>query len=179
MVDPNLRWVYPYTQEPVGRAYPPGTEFILRPVIAVSVIGPKGEGADVRQAALVDSGSENCIAGPSIAMLAGVDPDPETQIRVGIGGKPRNLRFGTVTLRLWPPPGVTDQPIDIEMELGFVSDWDPPWPVVLGQRGFFDHFTVTVSRYAQAVAIESVGSFDERFGVQIREEEQRRSRFDI
>ncbi len=32
------------------------------------------------------------------------------------------------------------------------------------QRGFFDRFTVTLNRYAQAIAIEPVETFDARFG---------------
>jgi hypothetical protein len=32
-------------------------------------------------------------------------------------------------------------------------------------NGFLDRFTVTASRFAQAVAIEDQGAFDRRFGI--------------
>ena len=38
------------------------------------------------------------------------------------------------------------------------------WTVLLGSVGFLDQFTVTASRFAQAVAIEDRDAFDERFG---------------
>jgi len=36
---------------------------------------------------------------------------------------------------------------------------------VLGQVGFFDRFTVTMSRQAMLLSIEDWDAFDERFGV--------------
>jgi len=36
----------------------------------------------------------------------------------------------------------------------------------LGQRGFFDQFTVTMNRQAQTVAIEDWRAFDDRFSIQ-------------
>jgi hypothetical protein len=36
--------------------------------------------------------------------------------------------------------------------------------VLLGSVGFLDRFTVTASRFAQAVAVEEHTTFDERFG---------------
>jgi hypothetical protein len=38
--------------------------------------------------------------------------------------------------------------------------------VILGQRGFFDRFTVTLNRQAQAVAVEDWHAFDDRFDIQ-------------
>ncbi len=37
--------------------------------------------------------------------------------------------------------------------------------VLLGNVGFLDHFTVTASRFSQAVAVEDRDGFDDRFGV--------------
>lgn len=34
----------------------------------------------------------------------------------------------------------------------------------LGSVGFLDRFTITASRYAQAIAVEDRDAFDERFG---------------
>jgi len=50
-------------------------------------------------------------------------------------------------------------------ELGFFDAWEPAWPAVLGQVGFFDRFTVTMSRQAMLLSIEDRDAFDERFGV--------------
>jgi hypothetical protein len=37
--------------------------------------------------------------------------------------------------------------------------------VLLGSVGFLDRFTVTASRFAQAVAVEGREAFDDRFGI--------------
>ena len=37
--------------------------------------------------------------------------------------------------------------------------------VLLGSIGFLDRFTVTASRFAQAVAVEDQDAFDRRFGI--------------
>jgi len=51
-------------------------------------------------------------------------------------------------------------------EIGVVSsNRRPPWPVLLGQIGFFDQFTVCMHRHAHATAIQPFGAFDETFGV--------------
>jgi hypothetical protein len=36
------------------------------------------------------------------------------------------------------------------------------YPVLLGQRGFFDEFTLTFSRHAQELMVEDVESYDAR-----------------
>ena len=51
-----------------------------------------------------------------------------------------------------------------DAHVAFFSEWtNPPWSVVLGQVGFFDQFTVTFNRAAQALAITALEDFDERF----------------
>ena len=37
--------------------------------------------------------------------------------------------------------------------------------MILGQVGFFDQFTVSMSRNAQAMAVEVWDTFDRRFGI--------------
>lgn len=46
---------------------------------------------------------------------------------------------------------------------GFVREWKPTRPMILGQRGFFDQFTVTMSGHAQHVSVEGRLTFDLRF----------------
>lgn len=130
----------------------------------MTVIGPED---DLTAAALVDSGSENVLAAPGVARAVGVTPDPATEIELGIGGRGRRVRFADVTLRLNPPTGVEGPPVEWAAEVGFFAEWEPPWSVVLGQKGFFDQFTVTIHRAARAVAIEPLDAFDQRFGTLI------------
>lgn len=49
--------------------------------------------------------------------------------------------------------------------MGFVDGWHSFGLVLLGNVGFLDHFTVTASRFSQAVAVEDRDCFDDRFGV--------------
>lgn len=53
-------------------------------------------------------------------------------------------------------------PIEWRADVGFVSRWDPPFSVLLGQVGFLDTFTVTSRRMAGTLAIEDPEVFDER-----------------
>jgi hypothetical protein len=48
-------------------------------------------------------------------------------------------------------------------DVGLVPDWQAPFALVLGQRGFLDQFTVTFHRGATALVIESWDPFDARF----------------
>ena len=146
------------------RAYPPATDVVLRPVLEVGVVGPDDE---VTAAALVDTGSENVLAAPGIARAVGAIPRHETQIELGIGGRSREVRFADVQLRLLPPKGIQSPPVEWTAEVGFFTQWEPPWSLVLGQRGFFDQFTVTIHRGARAVAVEDFEAFDDRFGTLI------------
>ena len=45
-----------------------------------------------------------------------------------------------------------------------MQDWHSDGFVLLGSVGFLDQFTVTASRFAQAVAVEERDAFDDRFG---------------
>lgn len=55
--------------------------------------------------------------------------------------------------------------LEWQAKIGFVEDWHSDGLVLLGSVGFLDCFTVTASRFAQAVAIEGRDAFDQRFGV--------------
>ena len=50
-------------------------------------------------------------------------------------------------------------------QVGFVENWHSYSLVLLGSVGFLDRFTVTASRFAQAVAVEDQDAFDRRFGI--------------
>ncbi|MFC7358888.1 hypothetical protein [Nocardioides astragali] len=68
-------------------------------------------------------------------------------------------------VRLLAPTGSDDQYIEWETEVGFVDQWRPTFLMLLGQRGFLDQFTVSMSQFAQLTAVEEREEFDKRFGV--------------
>ena len=129
--------------------------------------------------ALVDSGSERTLAAPGLARAIGVEPDRAREIRIGIGGEWRRVRFADVTIRLYQDVLDDDSPLltEWQAEVGFFSSWEPPWAVVLGQTGFFDKFTVTMHRGVPALAVEPWDAFDDRFGVEVADVDVRQPRF--
>ena len=157
-------WIYPYVEDPHSSGiYEPGN-VVLRPVLEIELLGPALTQDDdpPRVAALIDSGAERTFAAPWLARAIGADIHNAPEIRVGLGGSTRRVQFAQVTLRLFDPDRTTS--IEWQADVGFIDSWEPPWGLLLGQRGFFDQFTVTLNRYAQAFAIESIDTFDERFG---------------
>ena len=86
-------------------------------------------------------------------------------LELGIRGDTVATKFADLTLRLHPHGGGDEEFIEWPTEVGFVSHWCPTWPVLLGQVGFLDHVTVTMSRQSQHVAVEEWNQFDNRFGV--------------
>jgi hypothetical protein len=61
--------------------------------------------------------------------------------------------------------------LEWQAPVGFFTQWEPPWGLLLGQVGFFDRFTVTMSRLSQALALEAAEEFDHRFGVHMEREQ--------
>lgn len=136
----------------------------MRPVVSVALVG-----AEVSNPAyaLVDSGSSHVLAAPHLADAIGVDPRSSNRSLVlGMGGDNIRVRFVDVRVRLLAPSGDEDDYIEWEDEVGSVTTWRPTWPVLLGQYAFMKRFTVTMSRHAQALAVEDLETFDSRFGVQ-------------
>jgi hypothetical protein len=121
-------------------------------------------------AALVDSGCDHVLAAPWIAQDIGVIPDSNRETTLGIGGGAQRVRFTDVCMQLLPPEisvkggGYDAHAVhEWQAEVGFFTEWTPPWSVVLGQVGFLDRFTVTCNRNAQALAVSHVGDFDRRY----------------
>jgi hypothetical protein len=140
----------------------------------------KGEWeAPIRVAALVDSGSEHTLAAPLLARAIGVEPDDTREFTIGIGGGARLVQPASVTIELYPELDSEGSPLTSwEAEVGFFKTWEPPWAILLGQVGFFDTFTVTMSRLAQALAVEQKETFDQRFGRIYRARENDSPRFE-
>lgn len=149
------QWTYPYLPEPHGEVS------ALRPAVEIDLLAAGGPWPVW---ALIDSGSEYTLAARWVQQALGVNPDPQTERRVGIGGAFRKIRFADVTIRLQAP----DHSICDEWEaaVGFIQeDWQPFWPMVLGRQGFFDRFTVTLHGHICLFVVEPYDAFDQRFGV--------------
>lgn len=154
---PPFPWLYPYQEDG-----PRLNTVVLRPIVPISLVGP-----DVAPPALalVDSSCEHILAAPWLANAVGVDPkDARRSLDLGIGGQTVEVRFVDLALRLHAPTGADDDYVEWPAEVGFVHHWRPTWPILMGQVGFLDRFTVTMSRLAQQVAIEAADTFDQRFG---------------
>lgn len=135
---------------------------MFRPVVPVTVGGLSIERA---LDGLVDSGSESTLVAGWVADLIGVDLSrPDEVLSIGVGGSRVEARFVPVELRLhrWLDIS-TDDYVAWQAEVGFVTPWRPLYPLLLGQSGFFDQFTVTVGRTSLELAIESPDSYDARF----------------
>lgn len=153
-----LPWVFPYQEDG-----PRLNSVVLRPVVSVALVG--NESSDPVYA-LVDSGCSHVLAAPHLADAIGVDPESSDRILLlDLGGDTINVRFMDVRLRLMAPGGNENDFIEWEEEVGFVRSWRATWPVILGQSAFMKRFTITMSRHAQALAVEDQSTFDDRFGV--------------
>lgn len=74
-------------------------------------------------------------------------------------------RYKTVDLRLHHHDGNPGELRRRKTLVGFVEGWHSFGLVLLGSVGFLDRWTVTASRFAQAVAVEDRDAFDARFGI--------------
>lgn len=150
--------MYPYQEDG-----PRLGSVVLRPVVPVTLVGEDVAPASL---ALVDSGSEHILAAPWLASSVGIDPkQSQRRLNLGIGGETVEVRFADLSLRLHPPGGSDEEYVEWQAEVGFVHHWRPTWPILVGQVGFLDKFTITMSRLAQQVAVEAGEEFDRRFGV--------------
>lgn len=172
MPPPAFPWRFPYVIEKNPEDHPLGRT-LLRPAVEARLVGPHGDGQKVF--ALIDSGSDYTLAAPWMALETGIDVDSGTETGVQVGGRARTIRLVEATIRLCPPtydpgghPCGESASLSWTAEIGFFTAWDaPPWSLILGQIGFFDHFTVVMSRHAQAVAIEPREHYDETYGIDL------------
>jgi hypothetical protein len=145
-------WIFPYIEEPrhpgsLFRERPP-----LRPVVPVTFIGPDGP---QQVFALVDSGADHIVAAPWIAQAVGIDLHRAPEEALKVAGRSNNVKFVTGRLELSHPRGTAGAPVQWEAQIGFFEKWpSPSWGAVLGQTGFFDRFTITMSRQATMLAVQ-------------------------
>ena len=157
---PPFPWLYPYQEDG-----PRLDQIVRRPIVSTALSGPDGEVSDGLYA-LVDSGCSHVLAAPWLAHASGVDPKSSGRVLdLGIGGTIVKVRFADLAVRLLAPGGTDEQYVEWSAEVGFVDRWRPTFTVVLGQNGFFDQFTVTMSHFAFQTAIEPREQFDARFGI--------------
>lgn len=158
MAPPPFPWLYQY-QEDGPRL---GTT-VLRPVVPITLVGNEIAPPSL---SLVDSGCEHVLAAPWLANAVGVDPrQGHRSLVLGIGGENVSVRFLDLSLRLHAPSAGDDDYVEWQTEVGFLRHWKPTWPILLGQVGFLNRFTVTMNRQCQRVAVEDWNTFDNRFGI--------------
>ena len=132
-------------------------------MVPIRFVGPDGSRSDPYEA-LIDSGAENILTPDWVASTIGVNlGGEETPIR--IGGSVRSTRFGDVDIVIEGPDG---NAVRWRTTVGFMAWSEPPWMVILGQTGFFDQFTVCMSRLSQAAAIQHRDHFDLTYGARPR-----------
>jgi hypothetical protein len=114
---------------------------------------------------LVDTGADAILASDLLTEQLGIDlEENEGETSHAVGGRVVTARYKTIKLRLHSSNA---EPVDCrewEAQVVFIDGWHSDGLVLLGSVGFLDRFTVTASRFAQAIAVESRDIFDERFG---------------
>jgi hypothetical protein len=153
-------WRYPYQEDG-----PRLDSIVLRPIVPVTLIGVENLTSSVF--ALVDSGCEHVLISQGLARSVGLDyRGSQREITLGIGGQTVQVHFLPATLRLHPDQASDDEFFEWHTDVGVIREWKPTFQVLLGQVGFMDQFTVTMSRHAQETAIEAITEYDKRFTVQ-------------
>jgi hypothetical protein len=76
----------------------------------------------------------------------GLDLSASTsRLKLGIGGRSAEAIFAPVQIRLYRDHS-DEEFVRWTADIGFLTPWDAEFYVILGQVGFFDEFTVSMSR---------------------------------
>lgn len=154
---PPWPWRYPYQEDG-----PRLDTVVFRPIAPITLVGVDGMTAGAY--ALVDSGCEHVLISQGLARSVGLDYNgSQRAIDLGIGGRTVRVRFLEAGLRLHPDRGGDDDFIEWQTDIGVIQEWRPTFQALLGQVGFMNRFTVTMSRHAQEFAVEPVDAYDRRF----------------
>jgi hypothetical protein len=114
---------------------------------------------------LVDTGADAILASNLLAEPLGIDlVENEGESIHAVGGRVLAAQYKTIGLHLHPSDAAEDLYLEWKAPVGFVEGWHSDGLVLLGSVGFLDRFTITASRFAQAVAVEDRDAFDGRFG---------------
>lgn len=161
MAEQPLPWLYPYREDAQStRVDRP----VFRPFVPISLV--HGDRTTLPLTGLIDTGADSIFASNLLAVELDFDlGDHEGQVAHAVGGRNVVAHYKTIGLRLYPSDAEEPTHVEWEAQVGFVDGWHSDGLVLLGSVGFLDRFTVTASRFAQAVAIEDRDTFDDRFGV--------------
>ncbi len=155
-----LPWLYPYREDPYSTRL---GEPVFRPFVEISLANRGG--STTLLDGLIDTGADAILASDLLAEQLGIDlADHEGETPHAVGGHILTARYKTISLRLHSGDADVNEYREWQAQVGFVQGWHSYSFVLLGSVGFLDRWTVTTSRFAQAVAIEDRGAFDERFG---------------
>ena len=156
----RLPWLYPYREEAQGGLL---GQPVLRPFVPVSLVHWDQSVGEL--AVLIDTGAEGILASDLLTVEFEIDlTENEGEAAHAVGGKVLETRYKTIDLRLHSNDVENAVYMQWQARVGFVKGWHSDGFVLLGSVGFLDQFTVTVSRFAQAIAVENRDAFDERFG---------------
>jgi Aspartyl protease len=161
LADRPLPWLYPYREDAQSTRLDGS---VFRPFVPVSLAHDNQTTWPLT--GLIDTGADSVLASNLLADQLGVDlDDHDGETTHAVGGRIVNARYKTVSLRLHPADAEEAEYVAWEAQVGFIEGWHSDGLVLLGSVGFLDRFTVTASRFAQAVAVEDRNVFDQRFGV--------------
>jgi Aspartyl protease len=162
LADPGpLPWIYPYREDPQSTRL---GQPVFRPFVQISLAA--ADRSTPVLDGLIDTGADAILASDLLADQLDLDlEDNDGQTAHAVGGRTVTARYKTVELRLHSADPTASQYRQWQAQVGFISGWHSYSFVLLGSVGFLDQWTVTASRFAQAVAIEAHDAFDERFGV--------------
>jgi hypothetical protein len=157
----RLPWLYAYREDAQStRLERP----VYRPFVPISLV--HDDRSTWQLTGLIDTGADSVLASNLIADQLGVDlEDHDGTVTHAVGGRTITAHYKTVGLRLHPRDAEEDEYVEWETQVGFVEGWHSDGLVLLGSIGFLDRFTVTASRFTQAVAVEDQDAFDRRFGI--------------
>lgn len=157
---PQLPWLYPYREDAQSTRF---GDPVFRPFVPVSLVN--GDQCTWPLTGLIDSGADAILASDLLTEQLGVDlDDHEGHTTHAVGGRVAVARYKTIGLRLHPPDADERLYVEWQAQVGFIEAWHSDGLVLLGSVGFLDRFTVTMSRFAQALAVEERTAFDERYG---------------
>ena len=147
----NLAKEWTYAHRDLGEpALPDGTP-VRRPVVPL-LIAPHAE----EFLAVVDSGSPISLADAQLFHWLGIDlrtATPLYEMPLGLGSNFGNVPVFEVELALRPPSDVLGPPVTWRLHLGARAQWRLPFPVLFGQRGWFEHFATIIDGHASTVRI--------------------------
>lgn len=119
---------------------------VKTPLIPVTLCGKNS--LDV--VGLLDSGADISAIPLKFAKLAGLDLDGEKKSALGIGGKVEAINTsGTIIVQ----KGHERHSFTLPLKVIFTDD---AIPVLLGRRGFFEHFKITFEESDEKVSLKAV-----------------------